>query len=92
MEKDNAAAYMKFEDDNMSPEHGEPHSGDHEDAEKENVAQSSNTPAVAEETKREEQPGWPLPDDGAASMGIDPSSLVNLNMHIDEDEDYDNED
>ena len=93
MEKDNVAAYMKFEDDNdMSPEHDQPHSGDHGGVEDENVAHSSNPPAVAVETRREEPPAWPLADDGAASMGIDPSSLVNLNMHVDEDEDYDNED
>lgn len=93
MEKDDPSVYMKLEDENgMSPEHGEPHQEDTgERGEKENVGQSSNPTPVVDETRREEPLAWPLPD-GAASMGIDPSNLVNLNMHVDEDEDYDNED
>lgn len=94
MEKDNAAAYMKFEDeDDMSPEHEEPRSGDMGGMEKENVPQSVNAAPVVEEPKTEEEPpAWPPVPHEAANMGIDPSSLVNLNMHMDEDEDYDNED
>lgn len=87
IEKDDAE-----DEDGMSPEHGEPHSGEIGGTEKESVQpQCAHPVPVVEEHETEEQPpAWPPLHHGAANVGIDPSSLVNLNVNMDED--YDNED
>lgn len=74
IEKDDAE-----DEDGMSPEHGEPHSGEIGGTEKESVQpQCAHPVPVVEEHETEEQPR------------IDPSSLENLNVNMDED--HDNED
>lgn len=96
-EKEQTSTYMKSEDEHdTSPEHMEEEPGSSL-VEKVNITQNAANPppVIIEESRKEEQTQtstWPLHENEAANMGIDPTRFVNLNMHIDEDEDYDNED
>ena len=93
--------HVKFEDDSsMFGDHDEIPLGQPEGAEKENTNQTvdpssmslvSGAATTANETKLEKCSAWPLPD-GVGDIGFEPSRLVQLNMQVDEDEDYDNED
>ncbi|KAH0455185.1 hypothetical protein IEQ34_015217 [Dendrobium chrysotoxum] len=96
------SSYMKFEEEiDLSPEHDDPDTPaaeiDVAEKEKENKNPTdlivTNTAGLAAptEAKQEGYSAWPLPD-VVSNLGIEPSNLVNLNMQIDEDEDYDNED
>lgn len=96
------SSYMKFEEEiDLSPEHDDPDTPAAEievvEKEKENKNPTdliiTHTAALAPttEAKQEGYSAWPLPD-VVTNLGIEPSNLVNLNMQIDEDEDYDNED
>ncbi|XP_020598076.1 uncharacterized protein LOC110037710 [Phalaenopsis equestris] len=91
------SSYMKFEDEiELSPEHDDPE-GVNADTEVTERAKESKDPTdttitnTADLCPTKDCSAWPL-SDGVGSLGIEPANMVNLNMQMDEDEDYDNED
>ncbi|PKU69472.1 dr1-associated corepressor isoform X1 [Dendrobium catenatum] len=88
------SSLMKYEDEiDLSPEHEDPITdSDATEKAKDNITDFTNPASIlSTEANPGEYSAWPLPDE-VVKLGIEPSNLANINLHLDEDEDYDNED
>lgn len=92
---------MKYEDEiELSPEHGDTtvtdadHTAERSKEDGGHTTDSSIHKPKSSDSAADtaEYAAWPSANMVGGSLGFEPSNLVTLNMNIDEDEDYDNED